>query len=257
MSWDPRQYERFKAERARPFLDLLARIPDGRYAAIADLGCGTAELTRRVKDRWPAARVFGIDTSKAMLEKARAAGPGIELVDADLAAWEPPVPLDLVVSNAAIHWIPDQTALMGRLVANLAPGGLLAVQAPNNRGEAAYLRLAELLAEPPWPERLAVAAPQPGIEAPSWYVDALHALGCDVSLWETTYNHQLPDAAAIVEWMKGTTLRPVLDVLTESEAADFLAELARRIAPAYPATADGVTFPFRRLFFVARRMGGA
>ncbi len=283
MAWDPAQYERFRRERAQPFHDLLSRVPDGSYRTIADLGCGTGELTRHLKDRWPEARVFGVDNSPEMLAGARrtaGAGPtpekmsspgvpglspgptppsgdGIEFIEADLMTWSPPAPLDLVFSNAAIHWIPDQEALVAHLVRIMAPGGVLAVQAPNNREEVAYRILTELLAEPPWRERLAGAPPQPRIESPHWYLEALRKEQCDVTLWETIYHHAMPDAAAIVEWVKGTTLRPVLAELTEGEAAEFVGSLTERVAGAYPETEHGVIFPFKRLFFVARKEGQA
>src|SRR5437899_2644805 len=154
--WDPEQYERFKQERSRPFFDLLARLPEGPVRYAADLGCGTGELTRVLLAKWPRAHVWGVDCSDTMLQQARAAGsePSLTFVEADLAEWRAPEPLDRIVSNAAIHWVPDHAALLQRLASQLAPGGVLSVQVPNNRAEAAYRFLAELASEPPWADRL-------------------------------------------------------------------------------------------------------
>ena len=145
----------------------------------------------------------------------------------------------------------DQDRLLGRLATLLSPGGVLAIQAPNNRDEIAYRILADLLGTSPWLQLLKVAAPQPGIEAPAWYIARLRALGFSVSLWETIYYHQMPDSESIVEWMKGTTLTPVLSTLDKADEKRFLGQLSGRIAGAYPPGMEGVIFPFRRMFLVA------
>ena len=144
--------------------------------------------------------------------------------------------------------------LLERLAAQLSPGGVLAVQAPNNREAPAYRILEALLEETPWKDRLADAPPQPRIETPDWYIGKLHALGFAVSLWETIYHHRMPDAEAIVEWMKGTTLTPILATLPEADAAEFLVEMTRSVSGAYRSGPAGVIFPFRRLFFVAQAL---
>jgi trans-aconitate 2-methyltransferase len=253
--WDPAQYARFGGERARPFFDLIARVPDGDVRTVVDLGCGTGELTRTLAERWPEARILGIDHSEEMLAQARerAGHPHLRFVCADLAEWEPEAPLDRIVSNAALQWLPDHGTLIGRLVERLAPRGALAVQVPHNRGEGAFRALDALAAEAPWRERFAGAGRRPAIEAPHFYAERLLALGLEVELWETVYHHRLAGHAEIVEWMKGTTLRPLLSVLAPPQREEFLTALAARIAPLFPAQPYGVFFPFRRLFFVARR----
>src|SRR5881628_3399415 len=147
--WDAAQYDRFKRERSRPFFDLLARIPAGPVQRAADLGCGNGRLTRTILERWPMAEVWGVDSSAEMLARAQAspALPNLHFVRQDLLDWRPPLPLDLVVSNAALQWVPDHERVMRSLADLLRPAGVLAVQIPNNQGEAAYRILDDLRAE--------------------------------------------------------------------------------------------------------------
>ena len=254
--WDPAQYERFRGERARPFFDLLARVPDGTVRRVADLGCGTGELTRTLLERWPQATVWGVDHSEEMLARA-AAGPDqprLRFVRADLARWEPEAKLDRIVSNAALQWLPEHGELLERLTRFLAPEGALGVQVPHHdRGEGAFRALEELLREAPWRERLRAAGRRPSIEAPHFYAERLLGLGLEIELWETTYHHRMAGPAEIVEWMKGTALRPLLAALAPPEQKEFLDALVARVTPLHPRGPHGTFFPFRRLFFVARR----
>jgi trans-aconitate 2-methyltransferase len=252
--WDAAQYERFAVQRERPFHDLIARVPDGEVALAADLGCGTGRLTRTLLERWPVATIYGVDSSSAMLERAAgdAAHPRLHFVQEDLAQWTPPHALDCIVSNAALHWLPNHEALLTRLVAQLAPAGVLAVQVPNNRSDMPHRAVDELVAEPRWHERVPPGAFAPGVQSAEWYVATLQHLGLEVDAWETTYYHQLPSAAAIVEWLKGTTLRPVLTALAAAESEEFLSALSAQVERAYRRQPFGVVFPFRRLFFIAR-----
>ena len=253
--WDPAQYERFKKERALPFHDLLARVPPIPVRSAADLGCGTGELTRLLAERWPGAEVFGVDQSTEMLARGRESGAaGVTLVEADLRDWRPPRPLDLEISNAALHWVPGHSGLLETLAGWLAPGGVLAVQVPNNRSEPAYSAMEQVLSSPGWALKVPADAARVTVESPAWYLARLQELGLEPQVWETIYYHRPPDAAAVVEWLKGSTLRPVLDRLTEEEGNDFVEELRQRIAALYPGGPAGVVFPFRRLFFVAQRM---
>jgi trans-aconitate 2-methyltransferase len=252
--WDPAQYAQFRRERARPFHDLLARISDREVRAVADLGCGSGELTWELQARWPEAQVWGVDESPEMLARAPSlpvrAQPSF--VRSDLREWRPGRPLDLIVSNAVLHWLPDHALLLEHLTRLLAPGGTLAVQIPNNWGEASHRILAELSAEEPWASRLKdVRRPQP-VASASWYLERLFGLGLEAEAWETIYYHELPAAIAIVDWMKGSALRPVLAALSQPDARAFETALEMRIAGAYAQGPRGVVFPFRRLFFVAR-----
>jgi len=252
--WDPAQYTRFEREREQPFLDLVARVPDGVVRSAADLGCGTGAGARRLAVRWPDAVVWGVDSSADMLRKARAhsAPANLRLVEADLAAWQPDAPLDRIVSNAALHWLPDHARLLAALAGRLAPGGTLAVQMPSNDGAPSHRALAELASEATWRDKLRGAVRQP-LEAPAWYAERLAELGLDADVWETTYHHRLARPSDVVEWTKGTTLRPALSQLEPRDAEAFLAAYAARVERAYPAGPLGVLFPFKRLFFVATR----
>ena len=254
MPWDPNQYHKFQAQRSAPFYDLLALVEVRPNLRVVDLGCGTGELTRTLRARWPDARIFGVDHSAEMLARAEAgaADPELRFVRADLCEWQPPNPLDRVVSNAALQWVSDHGAVLARLASLLAPGGWLAVQVPNNYDEPAYRALAELAASSRWQARLA-GARHPGVESPDWYLTRLVGLGLDADVWETIYTHQLPGPDAVVEWMEGTVLRPVLARLAPDEAAAFRGELSARVAAAHPTGPCGVLFHFRRIFFVARR----
>lgn len=253
--WDPAQYERFRDERARPFFDLVGRIPDGPARRVADLGCGTGELTRTLLERWPKAQIVGVDHSQEMLARA-AASPAqarLRFERADLACWEPEAPLDRIVSNAALQWLPEHGVLLERLTRFLAPEGVLAVQVPHNRGEGVFRLLDDLVLEAPWRERFQHAERRPSIETPLFYAERLLGLALAIELWETTYYHRMAGAPEIVEWMKGTSLRPLLAALAAPEQQEFLEALIARVAALHPRGPHGVFFPFRRLFFVARK----
>jgi trans-aconitate 2-methyltransferase len=248
--WDAAQYARFRSERARPFDDLVTRIDRESVRTIADIGCGDGALTRSLLDRWPDAEIWGIDSSKEMLARAPQA-TGLHFVHADLRQWRPPVPLDLLISNAVLHWVADHAGVLRAFSEWLAPGGTLAIQMPNNRAETAYRMAGALADEPAWRERLRGVAWDVLVETPRFYVEQLAALGFQIDLWETIYYHRLARASEIVEWIKGTALRPILTALGDVEGARFLAELSARVAPEYPEGPQGVLFPFRRLFFIA------
>jgi trans-aconitate 2-methyltransferase len=252
--WSVKQYERFKAERTRPFRDLLSRIPERPIALAADLGCGTGEPTALLVERWPTVKIIGVDSSEAMLESARQrANPGhLEFVLADLATWQAPAPLDLIVSSAALHWLSGHAVLLTRLVSWLAPGGLLAVTMPGNFASPSHLAIAELAADPRWAASLAGAVQRVCVEDPSWYADHLLSLGCSVDAWETTYVQVLSGDDPVLEWVKGTALRPILQRLGAS-SAPFVAALRARLAAAYPSHRGVTLFPFRRIFFIATR----
>jgi trans-aconitate 2-methyltransferase len=254
MPWDPGQYEKFRDERSRPFLDLVGRVPDQPYRRIVDLGSGTGELSRRLLDRWPEARVTGVDLSPQMLEAARPRSiPGrLDFVLGDLATWDPGEPVGLIVSNAALQWVPDHVGLLPRLLSRLAPGGVLAVQVPANHDSPSHTLILELAGEPPWRERLKGRWRPHAVEPLAWYVESLLRGGAEVDAWETTYLHALPGADPVLEWLKGSALRPVLSALG-GDGPGFLEALGPRLRAAYPPGPRGTIFPFRRLFFAARR----
>ena len=257
MAWDVAQYEAFRDERARPFFDLLARVPGDGVRLVVDLGCGTGELTRHLSDRWPEARVIGVDNSADMLAAAasRAIDGRLAFVRGDLAAYTPEAPPGLILSNAAFHWVDDHGPLLDRLAAALAPGGHLAVQMPANFDAASHMLLAETAAEGPWAARLAGsgALRHHAVHPLSFYADRLLAAGLNVDAWETVYLHLLRGDDAVLAWVRGTALRPVLALLEPGEAAAFNADYAARLRTAYPRGEHGTFFPFRRIFFVATK----
>ena len=256
--WDAEQYLKYTDERSRPFGDLLARVAAQNAALIADLGCGPGNLTRTLSERWSRARVIGVDLSPDMLAQARLlAIPGrLEFVQADIAAWTPPEPLDLLVSNAAFQWVDDHDALLARLTRMLAPAGILAVQMPYHFHNPAHLMIEETKADPRWSAALAgVGLHQQSVMPIAWYVEKLHDLGFSVDAWQTTYLHVLTGANPVLEWFKGSALRPLLAKLEPSAKLEYLDELGSRLQAAYPARGDVTLLPFPRLFFVATRQG--
>lgn len=187
--WDPQQYQRFNSERSRPFFDLLARVPDDNVRSAADLGCGPGKLTHSLVTRWPDATIVGVDNSPDMLTAAARlpAHPNLHFIEADLATWRLQQPLDRIVSNAALQWVPDHASLLRHLVSLLAPHGVLAVQMPHNFDEPAHRLLAEVVTQEPWASAVGLWRERYFVETPAWYVTTLHQLGLEANLWETIY----------------------------------------------------------------------
>ncbi len=254
MSWNPSQYLKFADQRRRPAIDLLARVAAEAPKLVYDLGCGAGNVTRLLAERWPGARVVGVDSSAAMLEKARMEAPGIAWVQADLATWRPEAPADVIYSNAALHWLDNHRALFPALIGALAPGGTLAVQMPRNHGAASHTGMAEAARSGPWRATLEPLLREGPVQPPSVYFDILAGAGVRADIWEVEYLQLLEGQDAVVEWTKGTALKPLLDALDEPWRGQFLADYTARMTAAYPRRADGITlFPFRRLFIVAKR----
>jgi trans-aconitate 2-methyltransferase len=247
--WDPEQYARYADERSRPFFELTGRIRADAPGYVVDLGCGDGELTAALAGRWPTAAVSGVDSSAQMLAKAPPTDRPA-FVEADLAAWQPDRPVDVLVSNAAFQWVPAHPNLLPRWVGWLAPGGWLAFQVPGNYAMAGFETLREQVRSPRWHGRVP-DVPETRVLEPAQYLDRLAALGCAVDAWETTYLHVLSGADPVLEWKRGTALRPVLDALSTEDGAEFAAEYGGRLRAAYPAQPYGTVFPFRRIFVVA------
>lgn len=260
VTWDPAQYAVFEDHRSRPFADLMARVRVQDPRLVVDLGCGSGALTLGLAQRWPAARVVGVDSSPHMLEQARAGDPEgrVEWVEADVADWQPPTGIDLLVTNATLQWVPGHLELIPRWVVALAPGGWFAMQVPGNFEAPSHRLLRETAAAAPRStELLATLRHGAPVAEPAAYTALLAGLGCAVDVWETTYQQVLDPAGEqdcpVLEWTKGTALRPVLDVLTgDQERADFLRAYADRLREAYPRQDFGTRFPFRRIFAIAR-----
>lgn len=253
-TWDPAAYLAFSESRGRPATDLIARITHTDPTRIVDLGCGAGNVTRMLADRWPRARVTGVDSSAAMLARARADHDSIRWVQQDIAAWSPREKVDLIFSNAALHWLSAHEALFPRLVSRLGVGGELAVQMPRNFHAPSHRIIVEIAANERWNERLSHLLRHPPVHDPDFYIDKLCALTSSLDVWETTYWHVLEGDNPIVEWTTGTALRPFLEVLPSHDRQAFLAAYGERIAEAYPRSPGGRTlFQFRRLFIVAKR----
>lgn len=251
--WDPQRYLSRGAERARPFRDLIVRVGADAPGTVVDLGCGPGNLTAMLAERWPGATIIGVDSSAEMVHAARQIG-GIDVVHADLREWEPPSPVGVLVSNAVLQWVPDHLDLLPRLAGWLEPGGWLAFQVPGNFGEPAHVLLRELADSPAWLDRLgADRVARAAIHEPVEYLDVLAGLGLRADVWETTYLHVLEGDDAVLDWMSGTALRPVLAALDPDEAAAFTAEYGARLRTAYPHRPYGTVLPFRRVFAVASR----
>ena len=255
--WDPSQYQRFEGERDRAAQDLLARLPaDMTPREIWDLGSGLGRHAIQLSRRHTRAAVHGLDSSRAMLERARAAGPDVDWRLGDLADWGPEVPADLIFANASLQWVPDHAALFPRLIDALAPGGVIAVQMPMAHESLHHTLMREVAGRGPWSGRLSGVGTIAPLLSPEAYYDLLARDCAGIDIWSTRYLHVLEGPDPVLEWMKGTALRPYLSALRDDPAtgAAFLSALGARLAEAFPARPDGATLlPFPRLFLVARR----
>ena len=251
-SWHPAQYLLFGDHRTRPARDLLAAIPAEAPGDVVDVGCGPGNSTSLLVERWPEAGVVGVDSSPAMIERARGSLPGIRFFEADLREWRPPAPVDVVFSNATLHWLDDHPPVLAHVLGWLAPGGTLAVQMPANFDQPSHSIMRELAASPRWRARVGGVLRAGPVAAPEEYWRLLGSLG-SVDIWTTEYLQVMEGENPITDWVRGTSLRPVLDRLGDEAGAEFVAEYADRVREAYPRQADGTTlFPFRRIFIVVQ-----
>ncbi len=256
MTWSAKQYTLFEDERTRPVRDLLAAVPTQPVRTAMDLGCGPGNSTEVLRDRFPDAAIGGLDSSADMVAAARTRLPGLRFDVADLAAWRPAERYDLLLSNAVLQWLPDHAGLLPRLVEALAPGGSLAVQMPDNLDEPVQRAMRDVAGQAPWAAKLAQAAGQrTAMASADWFYRLLRPHCSRVDIWRTTYHHVLPGGhAGVVEWFKGSGLRPFLAPLDPGEATAYLERYQSMVAAELPAQPDGsVLLPFPRLFFVATR----
>ena len=255
MSWSAAQYLKFEEERTQPVRDLVARIPTTNVLSAADIGCGPGNSTEVLRQRYPEALIVGIDSSPDMIATARKRLPDIAFEVADIAQWRMERRFDVILANAVLQWVPGHETLLPALIEKLKAGGSLAVQMPNNLDEPSHSLMREVAAAGPWAAKVAdAAAARESGHGAEWYFRLLRSNARRVDVWRTTYYHPLAGARAIVEWMKGTGLRPFLEPLDPAEREAFLALYERAVAQAYPAEPDGtVLLPFPRLFFVATR----
>jgi trans-aconitate 2-methyltransferase len=252
-SWNPTTYLQFADERSRPFFELLSRVDADRPAGVVDLGCGPGQLTASLAERWPGATIIGIDSSPEMIAAAQEhRSDRVRFEVADLRAWAPNDRPDVIVSNAALQWVPGHRDHLPRIVDALADGGWLAFQVPGNLGEPSHRLLRELAAD----GRFAGATGEiefPRSHEPQEYLADLVSLGCSVDVWETTYLHILDGPDPVFQWISGTGARPVIQALDGDLRDTFVDEYKQRLRDAYPARDYGTVLPFRRIFAVARR----
>ena len=256
--WDVALYLKFERERVRAATDLLAHVPTRGPRRVVDLGCGPGASTHLLTTRFADADVIGLDSSERMLASARARLPKINFEKRDVVAWRPTVSPDIIFANSSLQWLPDHHELTPRLYSLLAEGGSLAIQMPDNRQEPSHALMRMVAADGPWVDRLLpVAKTRAVIGAYSDYYRWLSQLGAKLEIWQTTYVHALTGVGELVDWFRGSGLRPFLNPLNESEREEFLARYMEELAAAYPSEPDGqVLFLYPRLFIVATKPGG-
>lgn len=254
-SWDANLYLQFANERTQPALDLIARINLAHPRRIIDLGCGPGNSTAMLRRRWPESDVVGLDNSAEMIAAATQAYPSEKWVLADAASWTADTPFDIVFSNATLQWLPDHATLFPHLMAQLAPAGVMAVQVPYCYESPLHQVVLEVASAASWRHRMEASRDTFTKETPSVYYDLLQPLTSHLDMWETEYFHQMDGPESIVNWYRGTGLRPFLEALdTEEEKRHFEQMVLDGYTRAYPRQKNGrVLFPFRRLFMVACR----
>jgi trans-aconitate 2-methyltransferase len=252
--WDAELFLRFESERAWPARDLISRV-DVTPRLAHDLGCGPGTGTRLLAERFPEAEIIGVDSSPAMLAQARSRLSSVKFVEADISDWRPATAPDLILADSALQWVPDHEALFPRLMSRLAPGGALAVQMPDNRQEPSHALMRLIAADGPWWDRLApVAKSRAVIAEHNEYYRWLRPLSASLEIWQTTYIHPVDGLDAIVDWFRGSALRPFLAPLGEGEREAFLQRYRRELGESYNIEPDGrVLFPYPRLFILARK----
>ncbi len=251
--WEPDRYLRFSDERSRPFFDLVSRIGARVPERVIDLGCGPGQLPVALAERWPTATVIGLDSSAAMIEKAEASQshPRVSFGLVDVRAWQPAEPVDVLVTNAMLQWVPGHRALFPGFVAALRPGGWFAMGVPGNFGAPSHTLLRELARDPRFAAFTADVA-WPASDEPQQYLAELSRLGCEVDAWETTYLHVLDGPDPVFGWISSTGARPVLQALPDELRTEFETEYKAALRTAYPSQSYGTVLPFRRIFVVAQ-----
>jgi trans-aconitate 2-methyltransferase len=256
-TWDPERYLTYADERGRPFVELVARVGATDSARVLDLGCGPGNLTTLLRARWPEAEISGLDSSPEMIARARAADPSIDFAVGDLRDWaRDGRPVDVLISNATLQWVPDHLDLLPALVDRVRPGGWLAFQVPGNFGEPSHTIRTQLAAETPYADHTRDVAVPSSVD-PAVYLEVLSALGCRVDAWETTYLHVLTGPDPVFTWVSGTGARPTLQALPDELRPGFEEEFRRRLRAEYPERDGRVILPFRRVFAVAQVSTGS
>jgi trans-aconitate 2-methyltransferase len=254
VSWNPQQYLKFSNARTRPAIDLLARIDVATPAVVYDLGCGAGNITSLLQQRWPNARIIGVDDSSEMLAQAARQSHRIEWSLQSVCEWHPDQPADVIFSNAALHWLAEHHLLLPRLAAGLDRKGVLAIQMPRNFAAASHTLIEETVLRGPWRAQLEPLLIRTPVSSPQEYFEILEPHAASLDIWETEYLHVLEGPDPVKEWTKGTWLKRFLDAMEEPQRSEFEHQYAQRVRLAYPPLPDGRTlFPFRRLFIVMRK----
>lgn len=253
--WSPAQYLKFADERTRAARDLLAQVPGRDAQVVYDLGCGPGNSTQLLFEAFPAAKIVGVDSSAEMLVKARKDLPQLEFVQADLGGWAAPNTVDVLFSNATFQWVHGHVQVLQGLLKDLKAGGVLAVQMPDNLNEPSHVAMREVGYNTPYADKIRSAeGARDKLLIPETYYAALKPLCSRIDIWHCIYNHALDGVTGIVEWLKGTGLRPFLEALSIDEQSDYLRRYEERLAKHYAVQADGkVLLRFPRLFIVAVR----
>jgi trans-aconitate 2-methyltransferase len=253
--WDPSTYLRYDDERSRPFWELLARVHAEAPVEVVDLGCGPGTLTVGLAERWPGARVRGLDSSTEMIEAARRLDSAVQFEVADVKDWHAGPDVGVVLANAVLQWLPGHDGLLQRWVSELRPGAFLAFQVPGNFDAPSHHSIRDVAGRHRWGDRALGVLRSDAVLEPAGYAARLLHLGCTVDAWETTYVHVLPATGPdhpVLSWVEGTALRPVRAILDDAEWTAFRDELAVLLDIRYPVQSGRVCFPFRRIFVVAR-----
>ncbi len=253
--WDPDQYIRYADLRLRPAIDLLARVDLESPRRIVDLGCGVGNVTAIIAERWPKTELTGVDSSPEMLSRARELPDDINWIQADIATWSPTAPLDLVFSNAALHFVDDNHEhLLPKLLEFVTPGGVLAIQMPRNFGEPSHTLMYDTARAGPWRKQLEPLLRPVPVAEPERYHKILAPHASSLDIWETVYLQVLDGDDPVAAWTGATWGKPLLEALDPDDREAYEADYKERLRVAYPPRSDGTTlFPFHRLFIVATR----
>jgi trans-aconitate 2-methyltransferase len=258
VKWDPAKYVEFGNYRDRPFFDLTGRVFADAPRRVVDLGCGPGNLTATLAERWPEAQVLGVDASADMLARSAVHTdglPNLSFLQQDIAEWTPSEETDVVVSNAALQWVPDHRRLLPGWLAALRPGAWFALQVPGNFDAPSHAIMRELAGSAEWAGKLDGVLAHDSVGEPDEYLETMLDAGCRADAWECTYHQVLQGENPVLEWVRGAALRPVLAALPPEDGREFEAQYASRLQKAYPSTAHGTVYPFRRIFAVARKSG--
>ena len=248
--WDSKQYLKFKSQRTQPAIDLVMRVANYKFKTIADIGCGPGNSTDVLKEIFPESNIIGIDNSPNMIEKAKSGYPDIKFKVCDATALDGKY--DLLFSNACLQWIDNHEKLIPSLMERLNDGGVLAVQIPMNGAEPLFKLIDEVAADPKWGFQNTKLKTNKTLN-PNEYFDILESCSSSFEIWQTKYYHALPNHRALVEWVKGTRLRPYLEYLGDDLGLKFENEIVKRAEKTYPLIRGQVLLGFLRFFFTAKK----